>query len=183
MILENLAVRLKALREERGLTKYRLAKLSGISQTYIYRIELGEIKNPRRDTLQALARGLNIPLVQLIGETAPSDTWQLVEQSLKAYIPVYAAIYEGVGMGPIDHIASTRTRVPPESVRAYRIDGLSLEPDIKPGDTIFVDTSLTPEEGDLVIVIREGQPTIKVYTISEEAHIHGVIIEYNRKLR
>lgn len=87
MPLESLAARLKALREGKGLTKYRLAKLSGISQTYIYRIELGEIKNPRRDTLQALAKGLDITLAQLIGETSPWESWELVERSLKAYVP------------------------------------------------------------------------------------------------
>ena len=183
MTIETLKVRLKRLREAKGLTKYRLAKLSGISQTYIYRIEQGEIENPRRDTLQKLASGLNITLAQLVGETTPTDTWQLVEQSLKAYIPVYAEIHEGLDMGPVDYVASTRTITPPQSVRAYRIDGLTLEPDIQPGDTLIVDTALTPNDGDLVIVVEEGQPAIRVYEGADEAHIHGVITEYNRKLR
>lgn len=72
----NLGSRLRAFRVAKGLTKYRLAKVSGVSQTYIYRIEKGEIKNPRRDTLQSLARGLNITLAQLAGEVAPLETWQ-----------------------------------------------------------------------------------------------------------
>lgn len=79
MSLQSLDARLKALREARGITKYRLAKISGVSETYIYRIERGLIENPRRDTLQRLAQGLNITVAELVGETRPSDAWQLVE--------------------------------------------------------------------------------------------------------
>ena len=121
MALESLAARLRAFRQAKGLTKYRLAKNTGVSQTYIYRLEKGEIPNPRRDTLQKLAHGLDISLTQLIGEVAPVDTWHLVEQSLRAYIPVYAEVSAGQGMEPIDYVACTRARAAPETLRAYRI--------------------------------------------------------------
>ena len=155
MAVESLAARLKSIREAKGITKYRLAKLSGVSQTYIYRIEQGEIKNPRRDTLQSLARGLNISLVELLGETSPTDTWSLVEHSLKAYIPVYAGVDD---MEPIDWVACTRSKVPLDSVRGYRIEGLSLEPHVQLGDIIIVDHSMKPLDGDLVLVTTRGKP-------------------------
>lgn len=69
MAEESMAARLTRLRKEQGLSKYRLAKLSGKSETYIYRLEAGEVNNPRRDTLTALARGLNIPVSELVGES------------------------------------------------------------------------------------------------------------------
>lgn len=180
MDLQNLGARLTALREARGLTKYRMAKLSGVSQTYIYRIEKGEIENPRHDTLQKLAAGLNIALAQLIGDTAPIDTWQLVEQSLKAYIPVYSGIYE-VGMEPIDYVVCTRAKVPPDTLRGYRIAGLSLKPEIREGDTIIVDTVLSPSDGDLVVVLEEkpkgGSRMVALKRFSEDGdgskHIEG----------
>jgi len=193
-----IAARLKALREARGVTKYRLAKLSGVSQTYIYRIERGEIKNPRRDTLQTLAQGLNITVAQLIGETEPVDTWHLVEQSLKAYIPVYAGIYE-VGMEAIDYVVCTRSRIPPETLRGYRIEGLSLDPEIRDGDTLIVDSALTPHNGDLVLASESGLVMIGRFVEDaaggqwlesdsgqrqwEDVLPHGVIVEYVRKLR
>ena len=149
----SLAARLKAFREAKGLTKYRLAKLSRISQTYIYRLELGEIKNPRRDTLQELAKGLSITLAQLVGETTPSDTWSLVEQSLKAYVPVYAGVED---MEPIDFVACTRAKVPVDTVRGYRIQGLCLEPCVREGDVIIVDSVMAPVSGDLVMVSTKG---------------------------
>jgi len=197
---QSIAARLKALREMKGLTKYRLAKNTGVSETYIYRLERGLIENPRRDTLQKMAQGLGVSLAQLIGEPAPVDTWQLVEQSLKAYIPVYAEVSAGMeGVEPIDYVACTRARAAPETLRAYRISGLCLEPEIRPGDTVVVDTGLSPASGDLVVVIWEGRASIKRYT--EDAHggrwlednegryqpdgarIHGVVMEYVRKLR
>ena len=198
MALESLAARLRVFRQAKGLTKYRLAKNTGVSQTYIYRLEKGEIPNPRRDTLQKLAHGLDISLTQLIGEVAPVDTWHLVEQSLRAYIPVYAEVSAGQGMEPIDYVACTRARAAPETLRAYRISGLCLEPEVRSGDTVIVDTALVPASGDLVVVIIEGLVGIKRYKEDaagrwledndgiyqpEGAAIHGVVTEYVRKLR
>lgn len=198
MDLTSLGARLKAFREAKGLTKYRLAKMSGVSQTYIYRIERGEIRNPRRDTLQKLAAGLSITLAQLVGDTAPIDTWQLVEQSLKAYIPVYSGLYE-VGMSPIDYAVCTRAIMPPDTVRGYRIEGLFLEPEIRNGDTVIVDTALSPVDGDLVLATIENQTVIERYIEDGDGHkwfednegkyqlgdvsIYGVITQYVRRLR
>jgi transcriptional regulator with XRE-family HTH domain len=198
VLQESLAARLKAFREAKGLTKYRLAKISGVSETYLYRIERGLIENPRRDTLQRLAQGLSITLAQLVGDTAPSETWQLVEQSLKAYIPVYAGIYE-VGMNPVDYVVCTRVEVPPKTVRGYRIQGLCLGPDIQEGDTLIVDSALVPANSDLLLIVASGQPAIGRYHKDEDGtkwlqnnegryawdsvSICGVITEYVRKLR
>ena len=199
MKFDNLANRLTAFRESKGLTKYRLAKLSKISQTYIYRIEHGEIKNPRRDTLQKLAYGLGIGVAELVGEVHPADTWHLVEQSLKAYIPVYAEVGAGEGVEPIDYVAVTRIKVAPETLRAYRVDGLCLEPEIHHGDTLIVDTALSPSSGDLVVIIMAGKAAVKRYKEDaqgnkwlednegryqpEDVRLHGVVTEYVRKLR
>jgi len=188
-----------------------LAKLSGVSQTYIYRIEKGEIENPRRDTLQKLASGLNVALAQLIGETNPLDTWQLVEQSLKAYIPVYAAIEED--MEPVDYVVCTRAKVPPGTLRGYRIEGLSLEPEIREGDIFIMDSAASPEDGDLVVVVgdrpKEKRRMVAIKRYHHDGHneswvednegrcdldgknyckihkmrVHGVICQYVRNLR
>jgi transcriptional regulator with XRE-family HTH domain len=197
---QNLATRLKALREGKGLTKYRLAKLSGISEVYIYRLELGQIKNPRRDTLQKLTHGLGITLAELIGDPAPVDTWHLVEQSLKAYIPVYGEVSASMeGIEPVDYVACTRVRVAPETLRAYRVSGLCLDPEIRSGDTVVVDLALSPASGDLVVVIFEdGGCAVKRYREGDNgrwledndgryqpdgAKIHGVVMEFVRKVR
>jgi len=198
LVSESIAARLKALREARGLTKYRLAKISGVSETYLYRIERGLIENPRRDTLQRLAQGLSITVAQLVGETGPVDTWHLVEQSLKAYIPVYAGVHE-VGMTPIDYVVCTRTKIPPETLRGYRIEGLALEPEIRAGDTLIVDSAVVPTTGDLVLVSMEGMVAVARYSEDvegnkwladndgqcrlEDASLYGVIVQYVHTLK
>jgi transcriptional regulator with XRE-family HTH domain len=194
--LGSVSARLKGLRETRGISRYRLAKVSGVSETYIYRIEKGLIKNPRRDTLQKLSHGLGITLAQLIGEVTPGDTWGLVEQSLKAYIPVYSGI--GEFMEPIDYVVCTRAKVPPETVRAYRSNGFCFDPDIHSGDTLIVDTSLVPMDRDFVIGVTEGLATVMRYREegedrwfednggrheAEGVETHGVVTDYQRKLR
>jgi transcriptional regulator with XRE-family HTH domain len=57
---ENIAARIKRLREARGLTKYRLAKLSGIDVAYMVQLESGKVDQPRRSTLEMLAKGLGV---------------------------------------------------------------------------------------------------------------------------
>lgn len=199
MVEETFAQRLKRIRESKGLTKYRLAKNSHkLSETYIYRLERGDIKNPRQDTIKTLAKGLGITLVELVGEVGPVDTWHLVEQSLKAYIPVYVEVGAGEGVEPIDYVAITRVRAAPETLRAYRVDGLCLEPEIHHGDTLIVDTARVPVSGNLVVVIMEGKAAVKRYKEDsqgnkwlednegkyqpEDVRLHGVVIEYVRKL-
>ena len=200
MSSETFGQRLKRLREAKGVTKYRLAKLSGVSEVYVYRLERDEVKNPRRDTCQKLAMALGYTVADVIGEVAPVDTWHLVEQSLRAYIPVYAEVKAGMeGVEPIDYVACTRARAAPETLRAYRISGLCLEPEIRPGDTIIVDVALGPASGDLVVVIIDGKAAVKRYREDghgrkwledntgvhepDDAVIHGVVTEYVRKLR
>lgn len=168
MAPEVLGTRLKSLREAKGLTKYRLAKLSGVSETYIYRIERGLIRNPRGDTSQKIAKGLGITLAELIGDIAPLATWTLVEQSLKAYIPVYDEIGQEKEKEPIDYMAVTRLGIPPPTLRAYRIASLFLEPDVRPGDTVFVDIAGKPVNGDLVVVVKNGLSFLGRYHVDKK---------------
>lgn len=200
MIEEPMGERLKRLRESRGLTKYRLSKITGIGENYLSHLEKGNISNPRRDTLLALAKGLDMSLSELAGEApiSPIDTLSLVETSLRAYIPVYSEVSAGPGIEPIDYVACTRVKPAPETHRAYRVKGLCLHPDIRDGDTIIVDTSLSPSNGDLIVGIIDGEASVKKYHDTgedkwlennngtyrpEEVHVHGVVVESVHKWR
>ena len=177
---QELGARLRAIRESKGLTRYKLGRVSDVSETYIYRIERGEMKHPRSDTLQKLAQGLGIPVAQLIGEVAPVATWQLVEQSLKAYIPVYNEVRVGEDMGPIDYMALTRVATPPATLRAYRVASLYLEPEIRAGDTVFVDTGASPENGDLVVALRDSMAFLARYKVEGKmTWLEGTVERYS----
>ncbi|MGE5389975.1 MAG: Ig-like domain-containing protein [Deltaproteobacteria bacterium] len=59
--------RLKQLREGRNLSTSKLSKQSGLSQSFIWRIESGE-KQPTLETLRKLSQGLGMSLGELLGE-------------------------------------------------------------------------------------------------------------------
>lgn len=62
MISENL----KEIIKNRKITTYKLAKKSNLSLQTIYPIVSGKVKNPKLDTLQKIAKGLNCTVNDLI---------------------------------------------------------------------------------------------------------------------
>lgn len=199
MTTETFGQRLKRLMEEQGISKARLARDSGVDRSYIYQI-LKDETTPGITTLNSLAKGLKRKPSILLGEVQPTPKTALsdLEVSIRAYIPVYAEVSAGEGVDPVDYVACTRVKPAPETMRAYRVKGLCLSPEINEGDTLIVDTARSPESGDLVVVIIDGQASVKRFKETEgnkwlennngtyrpeDVLIHGVVVEFNRKLR
>lgn len=61
-----LAKNLKKLREKKGLSQDRLAKLADVANNTIIKIEQGENINPTLDTLKKIAKALEISVDELI---------------------------------------------------------------------------------------------------------------------
>lgn len=61
-----LSKNIKRLREKRGLSQDRLAKLADIANNTIIKIEQGENINPRLDTLRKIAKALAVSVDELI---------------------------------------------------------------------------------------------------------------------
>ena len=59
--------------DQKKITPYRLAKLSGVSQPQISRLLTGENSDPRQSTLQKLAAGLGVSVSELIGDNAQAQ--------------------------------------------------------------------------------------------------------------
>lgn len=62
---EQFGMRLKALREQKGMTQEALAKKAGVSRAYLSRLEMG-LHDPPLSRLQKLAKGLGVPVVRLL---------------------------------------------------------------------------------------------------------------------
>ena len=60
---------LKAARVEQGYTIYRLAKLCGLAEDQISKIERGMIKNPQFRTVAKIAEVLNLSLDEIYKAT------------------------------------------------------------------------------------------------------------------
>ena len=61
-----LSKNLKKLREQKGLSQDRLAKLANVANNTIIKIEQGENANPTLDTLQKIAKALEVSVDDLI---------------------------------------------------------------------------------------------------------------------
>jgi transcriptional regulator with XRE-family HTH domain len=76
-----LGQRVREMREDRGWSRERLGRETGLSSATIIRMERGRKKNgdvtwvmPDMDTLIAVAAGFEVSLPQLLGWSADSDT-------------------------------------------------------------------------------------------------------------
>jgi transcriptional regulator with XRE-family HTH domain len=77
MTNNHLAIKLKALRHQKGMSQEMLAEESGLSLRTIQRIENGET-NPTGDSLKRLANGLNVNPDELIDWAIKEDNRYLV---------------------------------------------------------------------------------------------------------
>ncbi|WAM36575.1 helix-turn-helix domain-containing protein [Caldicellulosiruptor acetigenus] len=60
--------KIRHLRKEKGLTQKELAKLTGISQSYISELEAGIKTNPSIEIAKRIAEVLEIDICQLVYE-------------------------------------------------------------------------------------------------------------------
>lgn len=79
----NLSIRLKALRNQKGISQEVLAELSGLSLRTIQRVENGET-NPTGDSLKRLSNALNINPEELIDWAIKEDNKYLTYLNLSA---------------------------------------------------------------------------------------------------
>jgi transcriptional regulator with XRE-family HTH domain len=63
--VERVAMRLKALREQKGLTQEQLAQRAGISRGYLARLETAR-QDPRLSILERLAEALKVSVAKLL---------------------------------------------------------------------------------------------------------------------
>lgn len=64
-VRKRLGLRLQRLRQERGLSQEELADRSGLHRTYVSGVERG-VRNPTITVLEKLAKGLELPLQDLV---------------------------------------------------------------------------------------------------------------------
>ena len=64
---QNLANNIKKLRETKGLSQEKLARLADVANNTLIKMESGENKNPTLDTLKKVAKALDVSVDDLIG--------------------------------------------------------------------------------------------------------------------
>ena len=64
--MSNITKNLRKLRETKGLTQEKLARLADVSNNTIIKIEAGKNQNPTLDTLKKVAKALEVSVDELI---------------------------------------------------------------------------------------------------------------------
>lgn len=63
---QNLANNIKKLREAKGLSQEKLARLADVANNTLIKMESGENQNPTLDTLKKVAKALGVSIEDLI---------------------------------------------------------------------------------------------------------------------
>lgn len=64
--MSNIQTTLRKLREEKGLSQEKLARLSDVANNTIIKIESGKNQNPTLDTLKKISKALEVSVDDLI---------------------------------------------------------------------------------------------------------------------
>src|SRR5690606_3544880 len=96
-------LRIRALRRRQNMTLVQCSGLTGLDKGYLSRLERGE-KFASVGTLHTLARALNVPLSDLLGEADPKPEIDIVRAADRALIPDQeggpgAHLYEAITPG------------------------------------------------------------------------------------
>lgn len=167
------ALRLEALRKERGFQVQQLATLAKVSKPYLSQLEGGTRANPSKSVIAKLAKALEVDPSALTGDAPPairsearapfvtSASDEVVYRS--AYAKYYSAA--GAALRLSDHEANPEVlgeEVPPENARmqlgtdpiGVLVEGPSmLGAGVRPGMLAWINTTDRPfyKDGDLVL--------------------------------
>lgn len=167
--------RLKARMSAAGLNQRSLAVAAGLHEDRVRNILRGRSRNPRADTIDALAMALGVPATWLLGQTdtaAPPISTVNVGGSDRsvATIPELDVRASGDTLAD-DHnkiadwgfpalwlvtVAGSR----PDDIRVIEVQGNSMEPSLSSGDKVIVDRRQTAPSPPGYFVLRDGLGTI-----------------------
>lgn len=189
-------------RVRRGLTQEQVGQAVGVAHSYVSKIEGGrggdlgaEIKRNLAALLATSAEHLDALLYDRPPPRAVS-AGPLLPQA----IPIMGYASAGPGGGSVDdwvYLPPLEARG--RSVRAFRVTGECMQPEINPGDVVIVDHDAQPRDGDLVLVWHEDQQLVKrfyrrnshvelrpnvgepITLASQDARIQGVVFGVHKR--
>lgn len=193
MDIDNLKTRLSKLLKERNLSETEAAKLAGTSQSTLHRVITGEIASPRTQTIEKLAKALDVSYSYLI----EGDKNNRIQEDRPQYISAQEVLeYQGVPLiewqflgsdtakttankiiCPVSHGPNTfATRVKDNTMTAQY--GRSYPE----GSIIFIDPDQAhkAKSGDRVFALIEGTiPTFKLYGETDgERYLQSINLQY-----
>lgn len=152
-------------RKQLNLTLKEIADYVGVSEATVSRWESGNIANMRRDRIAALAQILKVSPIDIMGVTDDDN----YDDSIKSVqIPVLGCVKAGIPMTAIESIIDYE-EISQEQARTgeffgLQIKGDSMEPKISEGDVVIVRKQETVENGEIAVVLINGDDaTVKKF--------------------
>lgn len=166
--MNNFGQRIRARREELGLTQEQIASQIGIKQQSYQAIESGNVKKPRY--LYEISLALKCDMAWLLsGKEKEVKNVKVI--NFEAYkVPLISYVQAGVWTESCELRDSTGFEYIMTSLElsdkafALQIKGDSMEPEFKEGDLVIVDPSIKPTPGEFVVAMNgESEATFKKY--------------------
>lgn len=158
-------VNINERRKQLNLTLKEIADYVGVSEATVSRWESGNIANMRRDRIAALAQILKVSPIDIMGVTDDDN----YDDSIKSVqIPVLGYVKAGIPMTAIENIIDYE-EISQEQARTgeffgLQIKGDSMEPKISDGDVVIVRKQETVENGEIAVVLINGDDaTVKKF--------------------
>lgn len=161
-MIDTFSNRLQYALEKKGIKPAELSRKTKIPEGTISQYRKG-IYTPKQKRLQLIANALDISIDWLMGYDVP----MVAIQSKKAVkVPVLGYVRAGIPMDAVEYIIDYE-EISEEMARqgeffGLQIKGDSMEPKISEGDVVIVRKQSTIENGEIAIVLVNGdEATIK----------------------
>ncbi len=194
---------IKEVRLSRGLSQWELSRLSGLGRSHISRLELDDYQHPSAETFLALAKALKVhpnELYEAAGyegssrfRRGPPETAEQALAKLEIITPISVPVVSRINLRKPDVVQYApwgHSDNGSQNVKGLLVRGFSLEPEVREGDVIFIDSEMTPSPGNIVLcyqdeevrLVRRDNASSDGESAHGDCHVYGVVIGINRKL-
>lgn len=157
--------RIKTRRKEIGMSAKELGEIIGKTESTIFRYEKGRISNVDSNIIVPIAEALRTTPAYLMGwddeSTSRPNVSNIIQFDRLAHhkIPLVGSV---AGGEPIyDEEVDLYIEGPTKATCAVRLKGRSMEPTYKDGDIIYVREQPDVQDGQVAVVIMDGEATLK----------------------
>ncbi|RGS72040.1 LexA family transcriptional regulator [Mitsuokella sp. AF21-1AC] len=176
--MASIGEKIRNARKDAGMTQTELAQKTSLSRSYIGDIEKDRY-NPSVATLQAIAKATDVPVESLLGGNTPTNPApaQPPAQKITHYtyrIPVVGRVAAGQPILAQEEIIDyeyidERLHRGGDQYFGLVVKGSSMEPTIHDGDTIIVRVQESVENGQIAVVLVDGEDaTVKEVKETED---------------
>jgi SOS-response transcriptional repressor LexA len=172
----NINDRIKSRRKMLGYTQEQLAKIVGVSQNSIHKIEDGTTRKPRN--IIEISKALKCSPDWLLYGRENSDFINITQgPNIKGFFPLISWVQAGI-WSPIEEINVLEAERFPCPVACsnqtfiLKVQGVSMEPTFRDGDLIFIDPETEWRHGAYVVARLDDQ---------NEATFKQLVIEGGKK--